>query len=103
MGIRTGRSDSQFTSAVVPPAGVCLPGAESRIRQEWPDAWLVFAPHITVCKTADAEEAEQVLVRLRGHRTQMAGKLPALTLGRVSNGKFEYLFEIALTGTKESP
>lgn len=56
-----------------------------------------FMPHLTVCKTADAAEAQRVLDEVRRDAFQVNGTLTALSVGVVSQGRFEQLLAVALT------
>lgn len=50
-----------------------------------------FTPHLTVCKTADAERARKVLDQLNRCSYQVDGRLRDLSLGFVADGKFKVL------------
>jgi hypothetical protein len=55
-----------------------------------------FTPHLTVCKTADAEQARDVLAQLNQRALRTNGRLRSLSLGFIADGKFKVVAQAPL-------
>lgn len=59
-----------------------------------------FTPHLTLCKTSDRGEAEQLVDQLRRSAIRIPGSLAALSLGELRDGQFHRLSDVTLMGTE---